>query len=149
MGRAVAAARRLLSPTERLGDLDGLMVEIETTADADGLPGYGPAELRAKAESRLRRAAIPVRSNAPAALTLSVGVMRLRATAGYVITTELSLSRLVYVPLAGDRVGAAVCRVWTRERCGWFGAAQTGSMRETVDGHLDEFVNEFLTANPK
>jgi hypothetical protein len=149
VGRAVAAARRLLSPTERLGDLDGLMVEIETTADADDLPGYGPAELRAKVESRLRRAAIPVRDKTRAALTLSVSVMRLRATAGYVITTELGLSRLAYLPLGGDRVGAAVCRVWSRERYGWFGAAQTGSMRETIDGHLDEFVNDFLTANLK
>jgi hypothetical protein len=113
--------------------------------DATGaLTGLSAGELRAKVDTRLQRAGIAVHHPAPGALLLDVRVRRSGEAGERSVGVGLSVGRRVYVPLPGDRFGADECRVWWRSV-----ETPAAALTAVVDTQLDQFVADFLLANPK
>jgi hypothetical protein len=140
---AFADANRI----ESLAGIKALMVKIEPL-DSAMQPYLTDAQLRTDVELRIRKAGIPVVSrledSSQAYLYVAVSAFRSTTTSEFIYDIEIWVQQQATL----DRNGLpALATTWN---AGYLGRAPTiGAMRSMLGDQVDQFLNDFLTANPK
>jgi hypothetical protein len=133
--------------TESLAGIKALMVKIEPL-DSAMQPYLTDAQVRTDVELRIRKIGIPVVSRvenaSQAYLYVAVTALRSTATTSFIFNIELWVQQQATL----DRNGtSALATTWNT---GYLGRAPTvDDIRRELGDRVDEFLNDYLTANPK
>lgn len=137
------------SPRQRetLKGLKGIAVLVEDlTPDAER-DGITKSQLQTDVELRLRQSGILVTQTASEYLYVNVNALKSRETTGYVYSVQLDFMQPVAILRTGQRASAGT---WDVGTVGLVPVARASQVvRETVRDRVDEFINAYLSVNPK
>ena len=146
-GAVVARAQDTESERQTLKGLKGIRVLVENLEPEVELTGLTRAAIQTDVELKLRLAGIPVltQSGVP---YLYVQVSFLTTSDGY-WPFHISVEFNQRVRLDRDRtiVGSAI--TWSEVRFGGTSKANVHMVRDTTKDLVDEFINAYLSVNPK
>ena len=135
-------------------DLDSVKVVIQGLTTDAGAAGISERTLRTKVELALRQAGIRVvKDSQRDYFFLDVAIMDVKVgerIVGYAYNVHYSLSRSTYI-LDGSLPSAALFAVvWNSDQLAMTSMTGVSStIYETVQDQLEEFLNDYLTANPR
>ena len=142
----------LADELESLRGLQGVRVAVEKLSAEIERDGLSQAELKIDMEQKLRLAGLNVLTieetrELPGAPYLRLGVQVLKSRSGfYVYSVGIELRERVH-PLRRPRQSTWATTWDSLERFGW--SSNTSDIRKTAKDVVDEFVNAYLSVNPK
>ena len=150
LSNAVVSARQVIDPNTTLRGLPGVGVEIRSTADAKSASGLSLDAVQTDVEIKLRLAGITILqgegvTNRTAPLLLLVLNMFRDEHNHYSFDVTVQLHQRVTLSNGLKAVGIT----WSDGYFGHVGPDYTRSIRDVIKDHIDEFINAWLTANPK
>jgi len=137
----------------KLAGLTGMKVFVEAVDPEAERDGLTRAQLQTDVELRLRKAGIKVFTDpewqvAPQGspvLGVQVTLMKHRIFPQYVYHIDVAVYQAAYLALDGS---LATATVWKSGSIGTVSVDVLRNMRSIVADYIDEFINDFLAANP-
>ena len=104
-------------------------------------------QIRAEVEARLRLAGIKVSTEALPTLYVDIHSYEYAKFPGLVVfTIRLDLYQFVYLPAPNEVLWTST---WSTESVAVSGAANVSDTKDLMKGHLDKFINDYLSVNAK
>jgi hypothetical protein len=109
--------------------------------------GFSPDQIKTDIESKLRMAGIKVSPDALPTLYVDINSYEDPKCPGVVIiTVRLDLYQFVYLPPPKEILWTST---WYTDSFTILGAANVSGVRDLVKDHVDKFINDYLSVNPK
>lgn len=138
---------------ESLQGLPGVRVVVESISQEAERDALTKIRLKVVAELELRKAGIKVLTKKewlsnPSCPWLYINVNANKHSSG-LYACYVSIKLIQKVILLGNQSVMMPASTWSTGTLGIGGRAGLSAMEETVKYHVDEFINDYLTANPK
>jgi hypothetical protein len=132
--------------------LKGIGIDIVETSPEVKRLGLTPAQIKTDVELRLRKAGIKVltdkeRQETPGFPFLQVTVTTMVSQDSALLVFSIAVDLIEWVMLA--RGGETWGQIWHTSSTGKGGVNHIRNLRESVGDKVDEFINDYLAANPK
>lgn len=136
---------------QMLKNLSGVLVLVEPFDENNSRAGFDEGVFQTDVELKLRMAGIRVLTeaeqfDAPGMPSLLVQVAGLHTKPGEKATFVSRVQLLEAVRLVRDPSVSTIAETWSSE---WLGRGDVPHIRERIKDHTDQFINAWLSVNPK
>ena len=154
---SVSTAAQGSRSNQTLQGLHGVRVVVETLNPELERDGLATRQIQADVEIRLRKAGITVFSPSEANKADSPAVLHVMIDAVkgddllenlYAVHTRVELWQVVYLRRL-EKSPAFAAATWTIRSTSLVGKEKLDGIRSYLAGGVDEFINDYLAANPK
>lgn len=128
-----------------LKGLNKIVLSVSSLPSDWEVSGFTSERLKTDAEIRLRRAGIEITEDLSADPLLIVSLDHFSDGGSIVYMVMIRLSEDAVVP---DRGVRTLATTWSRASYGTVGRGRVDSLRGTISDKIDDFINDWLKANP-
>jgi hypothetical protein len=141
-----------LQPRESLGGITSVSVTVEKIDKDAERDGLSRDQVQTDVELRLRKANIQIRektdSKFPTYPQLYVIVNAVKSNVGiYAFSVDVQVNDVANLTRKPPRL--AIVTIWDAGTTGSVGASNVRKIRESISDVVDQFINDYLAANPK
>jgi hypothetical protein len=147
-----AVSHALTIDQKALVGLKGVHVLVEAISPEVERIGLTRNQLQTDVELRLRKAGVRVLTQKECFETpgmpylyVLIHIGFIKHLDGYIFATTVSLKQTVRLAGGGQTIGS----IWEGRGLGFVGPEKIGQIRGMINDRVDDFINDYLAANPK